>query len=159
MAPETLAFSNQALVGESGSGKKRVIAQLQRFYDPAQIKLLLNVVEIKTFQMKWLRPKKTGGAIIQWWVNEEFNYQAARRVKVEIGLIYSMWFRKHWTGLWLIEPLGWWVVAHRLSTIKNAYVIDLVKNFTVEKGKHESLLAKKDSIPASLVHLHLSVFT
>ncbi|CAN6860498.1 unnamed protein product [Brassica oleracea] len=49
--------------------------------------------------------------------------------------------------------------GHRLSTIKNAYVIDLVKNFIVEKGKHESLLAKKDSIPASLVHLHLSVFT
>ena len=41
-------------------------------------------------------------------------------------------------GLWLTEPLGWWVVAHRLSTIKNAYVIDLVKNCIVEKGKHES---------------------
>ncbi|KAF8106988.1 hypothetical protein N665_0129s0057 [Sinapis alba] len=49
------------------------------------------------------------------------------------------------------------VVAHRLSTIKNADVIAVVKNgVIVEKGKHESLIDIKDGVYASLVQLHLS---
>ncbi|XP_013631705.1 PREDICTED: ABC transporter B family member 4 [Brassica oleracea var. oleracea] len=49
------------------------------------------------------------------------------------------------------------VVAHRLSTIKNADVIAVVKNgVIVEKGKHESLINIKDGVYASLVQLHLT---
>ncbi|KAL8162250.1 hypothetical protein V2J09_013739 [Rumex salicifolius] len=49
------------------------------------------------------------------------------------------------------------VVAHRLSTIKNADVIVVVKNgFIVEKGKHETLLCVKDGTYASLVAVHMS---
>nr|VDD03884.1 unnamed protein product [Brassica oleracea] len=49
------------------------------------------------------------------------------------------------------------VVAHWLSTIKNADVIAVVKNgVIVEKGKHESLINIKDGVYASLVQLHLS---
>ncbi|KAL8029397.1 hypothetical protein ABFX02_14G223000 [Erythranthe guttata] len=47
------------------------------------------------------------------------------------------------------------VVAHRLSTIKNADLIAVVKNGTiVEKGKHETLINKRDGVYASLVALH-----
>ncbi|KAF3558199.1 hypothetical protein F2Q69_00010291 [Brassica cretica] len=49
------------------------------------------------------------------------------------------------------------VVAHRLSTIKNADVIAVVKNgVIVEKGKHETLINIRDGVYASLVQLHLS---
>ncbi|KAL1216232.1 ABC transporter B family member 21 [Cardamine amara subsp. amara] len=52
------------------------------------------------------------------------------------------------------------VVAHRLSTIKNADVIAVVKNgVIVEKGKHETLINIKDGVYASLVQLHLSAST
>ncbi|CAN8314385.1 unnamed protein product [Cochlearia groenlandica] len=52
------------------------------------------------------------------------------------------------------------VVAHRLSTIKNADVIAVVKNgVIVEKGKHETLINIKDGVYASLVQLHLSAAT
>ncbi|KFK35399.1 hypothetical protein AALP_AA5G280000 [Arabis alpina] len=52
------------------------------------------------------------------------------------------------------------VVAHRLSTIKNADVIAVVKNgIIVEKGKHETLINIKDGVYASLVQLHLSAST
>ncbi|KAF8042949.1 hypothetical protein BT93_A1322 [Corymbia citriodora subsp. variegata] len=52
------------------------------------------------------------------------------------------------------------VVAHRLSTIKNADVIAVVKNgVIVEKGKHESLINIKDGFYASLVALHTSAST
>ncbi|XAR61474.1 Xenobiotic-transporting ATPase [Bertholletia excelsa] len=49
------------------------------------------------------------------------------------------------------------VVAHRLSTIKNADVIAVLKNgVIVEKGKHDSLLNIKEGFYASLVALHAS---
>ncbi|KAL8224785.1 hypothetical protein R6Q57_017342 [Mikania cordata] len=49
------------------------------------------------------------------------------------------------------------VVAHRLSTIKGADVIAVVKNgVIVEKGKHEKLIDIKDGFYASLVALHMS---
>uniref|UniRef100_A0A2N9G6V4 Uncharacterized protein n=1 Tax=Fagus sylvatica TaxID=28930 RepID=A0A2N9G6V4_FAGSY len=52
------------------------------------------------------------------------------------------------------------VVAHRLSTIKNADLIAVVKNgVIVEKGKHEKLINIKDGFYASLVALHSSAST
>ena len=49
------------------------------------------------------------------------------------------------------------VVAHRLSTIKGADLIAVVKNGVIaEKGKHETLINIKDGIYASLVALHMS---
>ncbi|XP_062084632.1 ABC transporter B family member 11-like [Humulus lupulus] len=52
------------------------------------------------------------------------------------------------------------VVAHRLSTIKNADVIAVVKNgVIVEKGKHDTLISIHDGVYASLVALHMSAKT
>ncbi|CAL0311170.1 unnamed protein product [Lupinus luteus] len=52
------------------------------------------------------------------------------------------------------------VVAHRLSTIKNAHVIAVLKNgAVVEKGKHETLIHIKNGFYASLVQLHASAST
>lgn len=49
------------------------------------------------------------------------------------------------------------VVAHRLSTIKNADTIAVVKNGVIaEKGKHETLIRITDGVYASLVALHMS---
>jgi ATP-binding cassette subfamily B (MDR/TAP) protein 1 len=52
------------------------------------------------------------------------------------------------------------VVAHRLSTIKNADLIVVVKNgVIVENGRHETLINIQDGFYASLVALHLSSTT
>ncbi|XP_061367873.1 ABC transporter B family member 21-like [Gastrolobium bilobum] len=52
------------------------------------------------------------------------------------------------------------VVAHRLSTIKNADVIAVVKNgVIVEKGRHETLINIKDGFYASLIQLHTTAST
>ncbi|KAE8657653.1 ABC transporter B family member 12 [Hibiscus syriacus] len=52
------------------------------------------------------------------------------------------------------------VVAHRLSTIKNANIIAVVKNgVIVEKGKHDTIINIKDGFYASLVALHMSAST
>lgn len=44
-----------ALVGSSGSGKSTVVALLERFYDPSAGQVLIDGVDIKNLQLKWLR--------------------------------------------------------------------------------------------------------
>jgi len=44
-----------ALVGDSGGGKSTVISLLERFYDPTQGEILLDGVEIKSIDLKYLR--------------------------------------------------------------------------------------------------------
>lgn len=44
-----------AVVGGSGSGKSTVVALIERFYDPNQGQVLLDNVDIRTLQLRWLR--------------------------------------------------------------------------------------------------------
>ncbi|KAJ6684730.1 ATP-BINDING CASSETTE SUB-FAMILY B [Salix purpurea] len=60
MVFENLSFSISAgktfaVVGPSGSGKSTVISMVQRFYEPASGKILLDGHDLKTLELKWLR--------------------------------------------------------------------------------------------------------
>ncbi|KAL1196719.1 ABC transporter B family member 11 [Cardamine amara subsp. amara] len=46
-----------ALVGESGSGKSTVISLIERFYDPKAGEVVIDGVNLKEFQLKWIRSK------------------------------------------------------------------------------------------------------
>jgi ATP-binding cassette subfamily B (MDR/TAP) protein 1 len=46
-----------ALVGQSGSGKSTVISLIERFYDPLAGEVLIDGINLKEFQLKWIREK------------------------------------------------------------------------------------------------------
>ncbi|KAG8051977.1 hypothetical protein GUJ93_ZPchr0001g31545 [Zizania palustris] len=46
-----------ALVGQSGSGKSTVISLIERFYDPQLGDVLIDAVNLKDFQLRWIRSK------------------------------------------------------------------------------------------------------
>lgn len=46
-----------ALVGQSGSGKSTVISLIERFYDPLAGEVRIDGINLKEFQVKWIRGK------------------------------------------------------------------------------------------------------
>ncbi|KAF9621373.1 hypothetical protein IFM89_020032 [Coptis chinensis] len=46
-----------ALVGQSGSGKSTVISLIERFYDPHEGEVLIDGINLKKLQLKWIREK------------------------------------------------------------------------------------------------------
>ncbi|XP_061354694.1 ABC transporter B family member 11-like isoform X1 [Gastrolobium bilobum] len=46
-----------ALVGQSGSGKSTVVSLIERFYDPQGGEVLIDGINLKEFQLQWIRQK------------------------------------------------------------------------------------------------------
>jgi ATP-binding cassette, subfamily B (MDR/TAP), member 1 len=52
---DVAAGTTLALVGESGSGKSTVVSLLERFYDPSSGQILLDGLELRELNLRWLR--------------------------------------------------------------------------------------------------------
>ncbi|KAI5056796.1 hypothetical protein GOP47_0028614 [Adiantum capillus-veneris] len=193
-----------ALVGESGSGKSTVISLIERFYDPQGGTILLDGVDIKKLQLKWLRQQigldniaygKEGATL------EEIERAAvlanASNFISRLPKGYDTLVGEHGTQLSggqkqrvaiarailknpcillldeatsaldaeserLVQEavdrvmMGRTtvVVAHRLTTVRNADVIAVIQHGAiVEQGKHEELLQSATGAYSQLIHL------
>ncbi|RZC49567.1 hypothetical protein C5167_017986 [Papaver somniferum] len=158
-----------ALVGESGCGKSTVISMLQRFYDPDSGRITLDGVEIQKFQVRWLRQQM--GLVSQEPVlfNETIRANIGcgnvggqkQRIAIARAVMKApkiLLFDEATSALdaesvrvvqaaldRIMVNRTTIVVAHRLTTIKNADVIAVVKNGVIaEKGDHDTLMNIKN---------------
>ncbi|XP_077219448.1 ABC transporter B family member 21-like isoform X2 [Tasmannia lanceolata] len=210
-----------ALVGESGSGKSTVISLLQRFYDPDSGQIMLDKIDIRKLQLRWLRRQMglvsqepvlfndTIRANIAYGkegdVSEAEILAAAKSANAHIFISGLQQGYDTLVGERGVQLSGGQkqrvaiaraivkepkillldeatsaldaeservvqealdqvtvnrttiVVAHRLSTIKGADLIAVIKNgVIIEKGKHATLINIKDGAYASLVAFHMS---
>ena len=79
------AGSTVALVGASGSGKSTIISLVERFYDPLSGVVRLDGVDIKEFNVKWLRSQI--GLVSQ----EPILFATSIRNNVAHGLVGTKW--------------------------------------------------------------------
>ncbi|KAF9615867.1 hypothetical protein IFM89_026770 [Coptis chinensis] len=49
--------TTSALVGQSGSGKSTVISLIERYYDPQAGEILIDGINLREFQLRWVREK------------------------------------------------------------------------------------------------------
>lgn len=206
-----------ALVGGSGSGKSTVISLIERFYEPHSGQILLDGIDIRELDIKWLRHQiglvNQEPALFATTIRENILYgkdnatieEITRAAKLSEALAFinnlperfdtqvgergvqlsggqkqriaiSRAIVKNPTILLLDEATSALdaeseksvqealdrvmvgrttiIVAHRLSTIRNADVIAVVQNGKiVETGSHEELILKQNGAYSSLVQL------
>lgn len=79
-----------ALVGQSGSGKSTVISLVERFYDPQSGEVLLDGINLKQLQLKWLREKiglvSQEPALFMTTINENIAYGKENATQEEIRM-------------------------------------------------------------------------
>ncbi|EFJ12488.1 ATP-binding cassette transporter [Selaginella moellendorffii] len=225
--PEVAVFDNfslaipsgitAALVGESGSGKSTVVSLIERFYDPQAGAVLLDGIDVRRLQVKWLReqiglvsqePVLFGASIkdnISYGKDDATDEEIKRAAALanaskfidRMPQGYSTHVGDHGTQLsggqkqriaiarailknprillldeatsaldaeservvqdaldGIMVHRTTVIVAHRLSTIKNANCIAVVqRGNVVEKGTHSELLQKPDGAYSQLVRL------
>ncbi|GLT91243.1 hypothetical protein SLE2022_091400 [Rubroshorea leprosula] len=206
-----------ALVGGSGSGKSTVISLIERFYEPLSGEILLDGIDIRNLDLKWLRQQiglvNQEPALFATTIKENILYgkedasldeitRAAKlseaisfisnlpdRFETQVGergiqlsggqkqrIAISRAIVKNPSILLLDEATSALdaeseksvqealdrvmvgrttvVVAHRLSTVRNADVIAVVQDGKiVETGSHEELISNPTSAYSSLVQL------
>ncbi|KAG5555333.1 hypothetical protein RHGRI_012763 [Rhododendron griersonianum] len=160
-----------ALVGQSGSGKSTVISLLQRFYDPNGGEILIDGINLKAFQLRWIRQKM--GLGLDTMVGEygtQLSGGQKQRIAIARAIVKSpkiLLLDEATSALDaeserivqdalanIMSSRTTVVVAHRLTTIKNADLIAVVRaGKIVEHGTHVELIKNPEGAYNQLVRL------
>ncbi|KAI3944839.1 hypothetical protein MKW92_002206 [Papaver armeniacum] len=205
-----------ALVGQSGSGKSTVISLVERFYDPQAGEVLIDGVNLKELQLKWVRENVVGlvsqePTLFATTIKENIIYGKKNATEDEIYRAVKLANAANFidelplgietmiTGIQLsggqkqriaiarailknpkillldeatsaldvkseqivkdaLERImlnrTTIVVAHRLTTIKDAKIINVVhQGKIVEQGTHAELIMNLNGVYSQLIHL------
>ncbi|MED6156764.1 Multidrug resistance protein 1 [Stylosanthes scabra] len=131
-----------ALVGPSGCGKSSVLALIQRFYDPSSGRVMIDGKDIRRYNLKSLRRHI---AVAELMLLDE----ATSALDAESERSVQEALDRACAGKTTI------IVAHRLSTIRNANLIAVIDDGKVaEQGSHSQLLKNnQDGIYARMIQL------
>ncbi|KAK4754989.1 hypothetical protein SAY87_008746 [Trapa incisa] len=146
-----------ALVGASGSGKSTAIALLQRFYNPDGGAVRIDGVDIRNLQLKWIRQKmglvSQEHALFGTSIRDNILFGKLNALMEEVTAA-AMAANAHDFIRQLPEGYETKVVAHKLSTVRNADLIAVVNGGSVvELGSHEDLIDKQNGQYARLAKL------
>ncbi|CAD6231756.1 unnamed protein product [Miscanthus lutarioriparius] len=168
-----------ALVGQSGSGKSTVISLIERFYDPQLGDVLIDGVNLKEFQLRWIRSKiglvSQEPVLFAASIKENIAYGKDNATDLEIRaaaeLANAAKFIDKMPQLQsaldaeserivqealdrVMTNRTTVIVAHRLSTVRNADTIAVIHQGTlVEKGPHNELLRDPEGAYSQLIRL------
>ncbi|RWW33872.1 hypothetical protein GW17_00001384 [Ensete ventricosum] len=145
-----------ALVGESGSGKSTIISLIERFYDPQAGEVFIDGINLKEFKLRWIRGKiglLSGGqkqrvaiarAVLKdpriLLLDEATSALDAESESIlQEALDHAM---KNRTTV---------IVAHRLTTVRNANMITVVHQGSIaEKALLSSIIRTLYEPPTKL---------
>ncbi|KAM3337484.1 ABC transporter B family member 11-like [Capsicum galapagoense] len=160
-----------ALVGRSGSGKSTVISLIVRFYDPQAGEVLIDGINIKKFQFRWIRGKiglgldtRVGdhGSHLSGVQKQRIAIARAILKDPKILLLDEATSALDAESERIVQETldsvmvnrTTVIVAHRLSTVKNADTIAVLQEGKViEKGSHLELMRNKEGAYVQLIQL------
>uniref|UniRef100_A0A669QYV9 ATP binding cassette subfamily B member 1 n=1 Tax=Phasianus colchicus TaxID=9054 RepID=A0A669QYV9_PHACC len=120
-----------ALVGSSGCGKSTTVQLIQRFYNPKEGTITIDGQDLKSLNVRYLRE-------IIGVVNQEPVLFATSALDTESESVVQAALDKAREGRTTV------VVAHRLSTVRNADLIAVFESGVItEQGNHSQLIEKK----------------
>uniref|UniRef100_A0A669QYL3 ATP binding cassette subfamily B member 1 n=1 Tax=Phasianus colchicus TaxID=9054 RepID=A0A669QYL3_PHACC len=132
-----------ALVGSSGCGKSTTVQLIQRFYNPKEGTITIDGQDLKSLNVRYLRE-------IIGVVNQEPVLFATSALDTESESVVQAALDKAREGRTTV------VVAHRLSTVRNADLIAVFESGVItEQGNHSQLIEKK-GIYYKLVNMNLN---
>eukprot|EP00258_Populus_trichocarpa_P042678 XP_024458697.1 ABC transporter B family member 15 [Populus trichocarpa] len=138
------------LVGTSGSGKSTVINLLERFYEPLRGDILLDGVDIKTLQLKWLRNQM--GLVTQDCGHEEPKILLLDEATSALDSISEKAVQDALNQASIGRTTI--IIAHHLSALRNADLIAVIQSGQVgEFGSHEQLIQNSSGTYAVMVKL------
>ncbi|KAJ6435450.1 hypothetical protein OIU84_000602 [Salix udensis] len=154
---EVEAGKTVALVGASGSGKSTAIALLQRFYDVNSGIVKIDGVDLRTLNLKWIRGKmglvSQDHALFGTSIKENIMFGKLDATMDQI-MAAAMAANAHNFIGQLPEGYETKVVAHKLSTVRNADLIAVVDNGgIIEIGSHNDLINRQNGHYAKLAKL------
>ncbi|KAH7521541.1 hypothetical protein FEM48_Zijuj07G0044500 [Ziziphus jujuba var. spinosa] len=160
-----------ALVGQSGSGKSTVISLIERFYDPDAGEVLIDGVDLKKLQLRFMREKiGLGLDTLAGEHGTQLSGGQKQRIAIARAILKNpriLLLDEATSALdseserivqealvRVMENRTTVVVAHRLTTIRNADIIAVVhQGKLVEQGTHAELIKDPEGAYFQLVRL------
>jgi ATP-binding cassette, subfamily B (MDR/TAP), member 1 len=78
-----------ALVGQSGSGKSTVISLIERFYDPQLGQVLIDGLDLKEFQLRWVMKDELDGKMSSCSSRLQASHYIYTRIKITRDMYLS----------------------------------------------------------------------